>query len=184
MRRKPGKPEPVPPPPPEEQREAVLEYMDKTGVGATDAAKHFWPGISPAQLKKKSGQIRVWKNRHGLPSERTQPAKRGSGATGVPVPPPNTAVAKMKTSDRLRWQLERMAASAEQAYLRGDTKGHSAAAKMMLEIGEKYDIALEREGKVDELDRTAEGLAKKVNILGELHDRMRRHGQMQAKKTL
>ena len=94
--------------------------------------------------------------------------------------PPQSAVVGLSTVARLEWQLERIAGAVEFAMVSGDVRAMAAAMSRMLEIGTALDRAREAEGKVAALGRTAEDIAKRINVLGANLRRVQKHAAHKA----
>lgn len=82
-----------------------------------------------------------------------------------PLIAPMDDLASMGPIKRLEWLLARALALCQAAYTFTDLKGAGSVFKVAKDLGDAVDVAREREGKLEELGRTADGAAVKINAL-------------------
>lgn len=175
----------------EPSRTLVLEWMAHTGQGATDAARHFFPGASPQAHKRLASKYRNWKARHGLPdvsassssTSSSAPSSAGGASSSPSAIQAATDVAAMATVDRLEWQVARAAGAIEYAMAHGDVRAIAAASKVLAELGDRLDKARAAQARSAGLQR---GTAEAAERLNRMHEVLRRvaHAAESRERTL
>jgi hypothetical protein len=139
--------------------------MERTGRGAVDAARHFFPGVSPEQQARIESRFRKWRHRAGSEPATPPPAQHPGAAPPAPSatrPPPRTDIARMTALDRLEWQIAELGADLDQARTTGDLRAVAALDNRLSQVGQDLDRARSAASRLVKLDRTAAAVATEL----------------------
>lgn len=161
----------------EPQRAEVLGWMARNGGSAIEAARHFFPGVSPEDQQRKAILYRKWAQRD---REGAQPDQAQGGQRPViivreaPLPEPRRDLAELPLLDKLL-QLEASCWSdLEIARRARDHRGIALHRAQILELAKEIEAVRRQQGSVVPLEPTPAGVAldlvvqdKAIRILAE-----------------
>lgn len=139
----------------------VVGWMARHGGSAIEAARHFFPGISPDLQEKKATIFRVWWQRSGQKAAVPQGGQRqGKAQTGQAPPPspgldmpdPPEDLAELSDEAYRVWQLDYL-----RAYLRAckrDPRMGTLLLKQMSEARVELEAVRARAGRTTKLEPT------------------------------
>lgn len=148
----------------------VLAYMERTGASPIEAARHYFPGVSPAQHRTIAGKFSKWCKRN---EKRTGRAPRPAPATpmgqplaSVATPPlmddPRQDLAELPLLDKLL-RLEAQAwTDLELARRARDHRGIALHRGQIAELGTQIETVRRQQGGTTKLDPIPAVVAKTV----------------------
>jgi hypothetical protein len=169
----------------------VVAWMARHGGSAIEAARTFFPGISPEAQQKKAELYRLWWSRAKKagqvnPTPASTPQGAQHRAPALARPAPRLDLARMSPLDRLEWQVSELGADLELARSVGDYRTALQIDQQLAERAAELDAVRARQARVLRLDRTAGSvaaeLAKKSKAI-ELRAEMERRRAERAAKA-